>query len=142
MSVHMLNYLARHGYLIPIYGRTGKRGKTRYYSYRDLVIARMVQKMRDAGLELSRLKSGIAKLQHDANWVSRGKERALRMLATDGKSLFFIEENGSLRDLTQNCQLTFAFVLDVAAAKAEVQSAMTSEQLQEFSFKNRKLRYA
>ena len=89
MSVHMLNYLAREGYLIPAYEQSGRRGKTRYYSYRDLVIARLLQKLLDAGVELSRLKDGIKKLATHRSWSSLNPHKAFRMLATDGRNLFF-----------------------------------------------------
>jgi DNA-binding transcriptional MerR regulator len=142
MSVHMLNYLARHGYLVPTYARSNRRGKTRNYSYRDLVIARIVQRLLDSGLEISRLKGGITKLAQGGNWHSESPEKALRMLVTDGRSLFFFEGNGTLLDLTRQGQLTFAFVLDVAAAQAEVERNLTPEQLANFSLRNRSLRFA
>ena len=142
LSVHMLNYLSRQQYLVPTYLRTGRRGRTRYYSYRDLVIARIVQKLLAAGLELSRLKKGIRTMQGNQNWVSGGKEKALRMLATDGKSLFFPDENGSLLDLTQNGQFAFAFVLDVVAAQNDVQLKLSPEQLEGFTLAIHPLRFA
>jgi DNA-binding transcriptional MerR regulator len=138
----MLNYLARQGYLVPTYVRSGRRGKTRYYSYRDLVIARLVKKLLDAGLEISRLKEGITKLPQNSRWSSQAPERALRMLATDGSSLFFLGENDTLLDLTQQGQLTFAFVLDVAAAQAEVKQKLSAEQLANYRLTNRPLKYA
>jgi len=142
MSVHMLNYLAREGYLVPTYIRSGRRGKTRYYSYRDLVIARLVQKLLDAGLEISRLKRGIRRLRSHSRWCTENPERALRMLATDGASLFFPEESGTLIDLTRSGQLAFSFVLDVGAAQADVKKKLRGEQLANFSLNNRRLRYA
>jgi len=49
LSLPMLDYLSRMGYLRPSYGSgPGVRGKVRYYSYRDLVIARIVQRLREA----------------------------------------------------------------------------------------------
>jgi DNA-binding transcriptional MerR regulator len=138
MSTHMLNYLARHGYLVPAYFPSGRRGKTRYYSYRDLVIARIVQNLLDAGLELGRLKEGLRKLQRSEHW----SKMDLRPLATDGKSLFFPEDGDTLLDLTRHGQLTFAFVLDMSAARREVEQQMTEEQLARFSLKNRRIKFA
>jgi DNA-binding transcriptional MerR regulator len=142
MSVHMLNYLARRGYLVPNYDRSGKRGRTRYYSYRDLVIARIVQKLLDAGLEISRLKAGIKDLPTVAELSNDDVQNSFRLLATDGRSLFSIQRNGSLLDLTQQGQLTFAFVLDVAAAQAEVKKNLTPQQLAHFTLRNLPRRYA
>jgi hypothetical protein len=64
------------------------------------------------------------------------------MLATDGSSLFFLGENDTLLDLTQQGQLTFAFVLDVAAAQAEVKQKLSAEQLANYRLTNRPLKYA
>jgi DNA-binding transcriptional MerR regulator len=138
----MLNYLARHGYLVPNYGGSGPRGRTRYYSYRDLVVARVVQKLLDVGLEISRLKTGISSLSQHPAWSSDVPEKALRMLATDGHSLFFLEPAGTLIELTQQGQLAFAFVLDVAAAQAEVKKNLSAQQLAHFTLHNRARKYA
>jgi DNA-binding transcriptional MerR regulator len=137
LSTHMLYYLSRQGYLVPAYSKEG-RGNTRYYSYRDLVVARIVFKLLQSGLEISRLKDGIRKLSDDRLWRSSTKGQAIRMLATDGRNVFFPQENGTLVDLTQGGQLTFAFVLDIAAATAEVQSSLSPEELKRFTFKNQR----
>jgi DNA-binding transcriptional MerR regulator len=142
MSTHMLNYLARYGYLVPTYFRSGRRGKTRYYSYRDLVIARLVQKLLDAGLELSRLKDGLKKLPRDENWSDAGPQRNLRLLATDGKNLYFLQARDTLLDLTRHGQLAFAFVLDISAARQDVELQLTADQLAGFTFANRRIKYA
>jgi DNA-binding transcriptional MerR regulator len=138
----MLNYLAREGYLRPFYGRSGRRGAIRYYSFRDLVIARIVKKLLDAGLEIRRLKTGITKLQTIAGWAGEEGESQLRMLATDGRKLFFIEHGGTIRDLTNDGQLAFAFVLDVAKAHDEIRTQLTEDQLRYFTLTNKPLLYA
>ncbi|MEN2793662.1 MerR family transcriptional regulator [Sphingomonas oligophenolica] len=142
LSVHMLNYLARQGYLIPTYGGDGRRGRVRYYSFRDLVVARLVKRLLDGGLEISRLKNGISKLTHEPRWTAATPEKQLRMLATDGVSLFFVDSDGAIADLTRNGQLAFAFVLDVAVAQAEVRDRLTQDQLNHYSLRNLKLKRA
>jgi DNA-binding transcriptional MerR regulator len=143
LSVHMLNYLAREGYLVPSYIKSGRRGKTRYYSYRDLVIARIVQKLLSAGLEISRLKEGIEKLP---KYIDRsgleGATAPLGLLATDGRNVFFPNTDGTLLDLTQHGQLAFAFVMDASAAENDVKQNLTAEQRVNFDLKNRKIKYA
>lgn len=142
MSVHMLNYLARHGYLVPNYGRSGKRGKTRHYSYRDLVIARLVQRLLDAGLELRRLKDGLKKLSKSSHWTEAGFARNVQLLATDGRDLYFVQGRTNVLALTKNGQLAFAFVLDVSAVRRDVEQQLDAEQLQRFSLRNGRLLYA
>ena len=139
LSVHMLNYLARHAYLKPHYGSAG-RGRTRYYSYRDLVVGRIVARLLKAGLEIGRLKVGIAELAKRAEWTSDSPEADLRLLATDGTRLFFLDRDGSVRDLTKDGQLAFAFVLDVQAVRREVMSNLDYDQRQSFTLFNRRLR--
>ncbi|MBR0794001.1 MerR family transcriptional regulator [Bradyrhizobium jicamae] len=138
----MLNYLARQGYLVPTYFRSGRRGKTRYYSYRDLVIARLVQKLLDAGLELRRLKDGLKKLSRHGGWSENSSQKTLRLLATDGKNLYFLQARDTLLDLTRNGQLAFAFVLDISSARQDVERQLTADQLASFTFSNRRIKYA
>lgn len=142
MSLHMLNYLARQGYLVPHYFRSGRRGRTRYYSYRDLVIARLVQKLLDAGLELKRLKDGLKRLSTHRHWSDSDSRRTMMLLTTDGRNLFFVQGQSSVLDLTNNGQLAFAFVLDVSAAKKEVENRLTADQLGAFDLSNRRIRFA
>ena len=65
LSIHMIDYLARDNYLNPTYAKGRVRGKVRYYSYRDLVVARIIQKLRESGIELRRLKKSIQLLIKD-----------------------------------------------------------------------------
>src|SRR5947209_6423673 len=104
LSIHMINYLAREGYLRPAYDQGHVRGRTRYYSYRDLVVARIVQRLREVGLELKRLKPAIKVLSSNETWLAAGKERAISLLATDGKTLFYPDEKGALVELTRGGQ--------------------------------------
>ncbi len=146
MSVHMLNYLAREGYLLPTYPQSRRRkparGRPRYYSYRDLVIAKIVQRLLDGGLELSRLKEGIRKLGRHPAWQASNQQKTLRSLATDGHNLYLMDDQGRLTDITRQGQLAFLFVLDVASVQDEVRRKMDKEQLGSFSLVNRPIRFA
>lgn len=146
MSVHMLNYLAREGYLLPTYPQSRRRkpvrGKLRYYSYRDLVIAKIVQRLLDGGLELSRLKEGIRKLGRNPAWQAPNQPKTVRSLATDGQNLYLLDDQGRLTDLTRQGQLAFFFVLDVASAQDDVRRKMDKEQLESFTLENRPIRFA
>src|SRR5215472_17194819 len=65
LSVPMVDYLSREGYLRPTYGLERVRGRVRFYSYRDLMVARIVQRLRERGIELRRLKQSIQRLSED-----------------------------------------------------------------------------
>ena len=142
MSYHMLNYLSREGYLVPHYGKTGQRGRTRYYSYRDLVIARLVQRLLDCGLEIKRLKKDLKKLSRHPHWSEGRSSKELGLLATDGRRLFFVEGDNKVLDLTGNGQMAFAFVLDVVAARNDVEASLTLDQKRDFDLINRPIKYA
>ena len=106
------------------------------------MIAPIVQRLLDSGLEISRLKGGSRNSRRAETGIPKVPKKRFDMLVTDGRSLFFFEGNGTLLDLTRQGQLTFAFVLDVAAAQAEVERNLTPEQLANFSLRNRSLRFA
>lgn len=139
----MVDYLAREGYLRPTYQDERARGKIRFYSYRDLLIARLVERLRQRGLELKRLKSSIQLLSKDETWFPKGN-RSFELLSTDGKKLYYHDRKGSLVELTPGHQRAFAFVLDVAEAQREVKKLITrvaSRKLTEYTIENRPLIY-
>lgn len=130
----MVNYLAQSGFLEASY-RPGssKRGSTRYYSYRDLMVARVLSRLTAAGVELKRLKVALSDLQRSDLW-ERLKDRALPLLVTDGSSIFLEEPDGSVRDLTAKGQLTFSFVLDLARTESELRASMDEERRGNFTY--------
>src|SRR5947209_17763792 len=75
----MLNYLIRNEYLKPSYRedhdlperqKRRPRGNTRYCSYRDLIIAKTIQRLLDAGVQLIRLKEALYDLRADKHWLT------------------------------------------------------------------------
>ena len=86
----MIDYLRQQNFLRPAYeGGKGTRGKIRYYSYRDLVIARLVQRLRETGVQLGRLKTAIRALNDHPDWVAQGDPvEKIRWLLSDGKRMF------------------------------------------------------
>jgi DNA-binding transcriptional MerR regulator len=136
LSLHTVNYLAREGYLRPTYAKGTVRGRVRYYSYRDLVVARIIQKLTATGLELKRLKRAIKLLSHDATWENTGQ---LHLLATDGSHVFYHLKNGSLLELKPNLQQSFAFVLDVTRTSAETKRLVDDKRRRRFALENHPL---
>jgi len=140
LSRYMVDYLARDGYLEPHYADGRVRGRVRYYSYRDLIIVRIIQKLLKTGLELKRLKQALQLLRKDAAWVSRDA-RSMELLATDGSQIYFPHRNGSLVELTPARQQTFAFVLDIAKTQDDVRSRMGARKRDLYSLENRDLQF-
>lgn len=135
LSMHMLNYLARHRYLVPHYVGSG-RGSRRHYSYRDLLVARIIARLLSAGVEISRLKSALRELGRRSGWL---KVEQLGLLVTDGRHVYQMGADGTLSDLTSGGQLTFAFVLDLEHIRGEVVSAMDDDRRDNFAADNRRL---
>lgn len=137
LSLHTINYLAREGYLRPTYAKGAVRGRVRYYSYRDLVVARIIKKLTATGLELKRLKRAIKLLSDDVTWQNT---EGLHLLATDGHQVFYRLKNGSLLDLKPKLQQSFAFVLDVTKTQAETKRLITDpKRRRRFALENHPL---
>jgi DNA-binding transcriptional MerR regulator len=141
ISVHMINYLCRAGYLEPFYGQ-GTRGKVRFYSYRDLVIAQIVQRLRQTGVELARLKDAMQTLREDHAWIRTGKSRQpIQWLVTDGKKVLLKHEDGFLDELRPGGQRSFAFVVTLQSMQDEVRARIKPRKRKYFDIQNRELRY-
>jgi DNA-binding transcriptional MerR regulator len=143
ISVHMVNYLCRSGYLRPFYGQ-GIRGKVRFYSYRDLVIAQIVQRLRQTGVELARLKRALETLRQDHAWLKKDgpqKSRPIQWLVTDGKVVLLKNEDGFLDELRPGGQRSFAFVVTLQSIQNEVRSKIEPLKRKYFDIQNQALRY-
>jgi len=145
ITVHMLNYLARAGYVEPFYGH-GVRGRVRFYSYRDLVIAQIVQRLRDTGVKLARLKAAMELLHEDHAWIKSDRKqdpKPVKWLVSDGKEVWFKHEDGFLDELKPGGQRAFAFVVTLSTMQADVCSRIKDPvRLANFNIRNRRLRYA
>jgi DNA-binding transcriptional MerR regulator len=145
ISLPMIDYLERHGYMAPAYrgtqlsdASTKTRGKVRYYSYRDLVLARLIQKIRETGVQLARLKATIQFLRTEAAWKAgvnpdRAAE-ALKWIVFDGKDLLLRNSDDQFLDeLRVNGQRSFAFFFDIEATTKEVKDKITDRRIQNFT---------
>src|SRR4030095_7851734 len=104
--------------LHPTYRSQSIRGKVRYYSFRDLLIARVIQRLARMGVELKRLKKALRLLRNDASWSVEDIDN-VEWLTTDGKRIYFHRPNGTLLDVTTN-QHAFAFMLNVRETAEEL----------------------
>jgi DNA-binding transcriptional MerR regulator len=144
LSLPMIDYLLREDLLRPSYGsETGRRGKVRYYSYRDLVVARLIQRLREGGVQLGRLKSAVQTLCRDAPWVAReDPSECLNWLITDGTEVFLRNHDGFLDTLAGSGQRAFAFVINLNWLEAEVRDLVPADQRPHFDIENRSLIFA
>ena len=142
ISLHMLDYLCRHGYLRPAYARGARtRGKVRYFSYRDLVIASVVQSLRNTGVRLGRLKSAIKYLRYDHAWFPSRARRSkpIQWLVTDGKEVLLKNEDGFLDELRPGGQRAFAFIVSLDGMQEVVKKRIEAKKLPYFAIENRPL---
>jgi DNA-binding transcriptional MerR regulator len=140
LSVHMIDYLARENYLQPSYGIGRLRGKVRYYSYRDLVIAKIIQEFRECGIELRRIKEAIQELRDDRSWFPKDG-RSFDVIRTDGTRLYFHDEDEQLTELTSGRQRAFAFIINVRKTKKEIQEKIGVAKRRRFTMENRPLKF-
>jgi len=139
LSRPMLDYLRRMDFIRPAYGsEERRRGKVRYYSYRDLVAARLVQRLRDAGVELHKLKTALEQLQSDETWADQTEPaQSLYWLVTDGVEVFVEREGGLLERMTSDRQGVFSFVVNVGQLAAEVRLRVPEAKRADFTMENR-----
>jgi DNA-binding transcriptional MerR regulator len=139
ISLPMLDYLSRMDYLQPYYVEPGVRGKVRYYSYRDLVVARTIQRLRETGVELARLKEAIQQLARDETWFPENPPNGatvLRWLVTDGKRVMLENDDGFLDELRPNGQRAFAFIINLQNMQGEIKSRIPRGKRRLFSMEN------
>ena len=144
LSLPMIDYLLREDLLRPSYGDgTGARGKVRYYSYRDLVVARLIQRLREAGVQLGKLKAAVQTLCRDAPWATNeDPSTRLHWLITDGNEVFLRNQDGFLDTLAGSGQRAFAFVINLNQLETEVRSLIPTAQQAHFDIANRSLIFA
>lgn len=138
----MLNFLIRNDYLRPTYRedhdlpsrqKRRARGNTRYCSYRDLMIAKTIQRLIDAGVQLTRVKEALVELRADKHWLvtSTGipTERAIAWLITDGKQVYLQDQEGFLELLRKGRQRAFSFIVDMSSVRSDVKKAIRSSRV-------------
>jgi DNA-binding transcriptional MerR regulator len=143
LSGPMIDYLAREGFLEPTYGNPDRtRGKVRYYSYRDLVVARLIQRLRETGVELRRLKEGVQKLVSHPDWVQLppDADAQVRWLISDGREVFIRNQDGFLDEVRKG-QRAFAFIANLDQVIGEVKRKVPRNKRKRWSIDNHDLVY-
>jgi DNA-binding transcriptional MerR regulator len=144
LSVPMIDYLKRHGFLQPAYSSADNpRGRVRYYSYRNLLVARMIQCFRDTGVQLARLKSAAQRLSDDSFWADgEAPVSGLNWVVSDGSGVGFRNREQLHEDLLGSRQQTFAFVLNVGELLRDIRSNIPGEKQALFSMAVHDLQFA
>lgn len=115
----MLDYLCRSDVLVPSVSGCPGRGRPRKYSFGDLVILRVLSKLLERGVAVSRIKRALQQLRTSNTEITRGSLPG-RYLVTDGQSVFFANRNGVIENLNAGGQFAFAFVVEVKHVRDDV----------------------
>lgn len=125
----MIHYLTQQGYLKEVcredadLGREEKRrtrGNAKFYSFRGLVIAKTIERLLAAGVQLSHLKKALENLRKDQHWVSDGADLPITWLVTDGTKVFLRDDQGYVDLMRRGGQRSFAFVVEVGCIRADL----------------------
>lgn len=124
ISVHMITYLGRFDILSPT---VRGRGRTRLYTFNDVLFLKVIADLLARGIEVKRLKQSLQRVRSECEtWIDIRKTPH-RYLVTDGTELF-IRNRGHLESKTKNGQLAFAFVLDLASTHRLVSQSWPNQQ--------------
>jgi DNA-binding transcriptional MerR regulator len=144
LSKPMVDYLKRHAFLLPSYASPDNpRGRVRFYSYRDLVIARLIQRLREAGVQLGRLKAAVEPISKDSFWPDgTAPVKGLNWVVSDGRTCDLRDKDGFLEEFVGKSQRPFAFVVNVTELVNEVRSRVPNEKRARFTMINPELEFA
>ncbi|MDR1449377.1 MAG: MerR family transcriptional regulator [Propionibacteriaceae bacterium] len=106
ITYRQLDYWARTGLVVPeIRDATGS-GTQRLYSFRDLLLLRVVKRLLDAGISLQQIRAAVDHLR------DRGVENLSEVtLLSDGSSIFECTSDNEVLDLLKGSQAMFAIPL-------------------------------
>jgi DNA-binding transcriptional MerR regulator len=121
ISYRQLDYWARTGLVTPSISKAKGSGSQRLYSFEDIVRLRVVKRLLDTGVTLERIRSALEELGR------QGRVLSDVTLASDGRTVYAIDDDRQLLDLLQRGQGVFAIALEplVVELRGEV-SALPS----------------
>lgn len=106
ISYRQLDYWARTGLVNPSLRRAEGSGTQRLYAFEDIVRFRVVKRLLDAGVNLERIRVALEEL------AAQGRSLSEVTLASDGSTVYAIDDDRQLLDLLRRGQGVFAIALD------------------------------
>jgi DNA-binding transcriptional MerR regulator len=106
ISYRQLDYWARTGLVPPTIRRAEGSGSQRLYAFEDIVRLRVVRRLLDAGVTLERIRVALDEL------AAQGRTLADVTLASDGRTVYAIDDDRQLLDLLRRGQGVFAIALE------------------------------
>ncbi|MDR2620520.1 MAG: MerR family transcriptional regulator [Propionibacteriaceae bacterium] len=140
VSYRQLDYWARTGLVLPELNAATGSGSQRLYSFRDLVLLRLVKRLLDTGISLQQIRVAMNYLRtrgvHDLSAIT---------LLSDGTSVFEARGDDEVLDILKGGQGVFAVTLgsivrDVEGSIAQLPLVAAAQPLDELAL--RRLRRA
>jgi DNA-binding transcriptional MerR regulator len=118
ISYRQLDYWARTGLVVPSIRDASGSGTQRLYSFRDLVVLKVVKRLLDAGVSLQNIRKAIEALR------SRGVEDLAGItLISDGTTVYECRSPEEVVDLLQGGQGVFGIA--IGGAFKEIQGSLS-----------------
>ncbi len=106
ITYRQLDYWARTGLVMPEIRSAGGSGTQRLYSFRDILLLKVVKRLLDAGISLQQIRTAIDHLR------ARGVQDLTQVtLMSDGVSVYECISNEEIIDLVRGGQGVFAIAL-------------------------------
>ena len=117
ISYRQLDYWARTGLVVPSIRDASGSGTQRLYSFRDMVVLKVVKRLLDAGVSLQNIRKAIEALR------SRGAEDLAQItLISDGTTVYECRSPEEVVDLLQGGQGVFGIA--ISGAFKEIQGSL------------------
>ncbi|WP_308045490.1 MerR family transcriptional regulator [Nocardioides lacusdianchii] len=126
ITYRQLDYWARTGLVEPSVRGAAGSGSQRLYSFRDILILKVVKRLLDAGISLQQIRTATAHLRE------RGTDDLTRVtLMSDGASVYECTSNDEVIDLLQGGQGVFGIAIggvwrEIEGTLAELPSERTA----------------
>jgi DNA-binding transcriptional MerR regulator len=123
LSLVMVNHLCRHKMVMSTGSTKRGRGRARQYTYTDVLLLRVIQKLLTQGISVLRLKKCLTALQRNEGHVGLLTKK---FVATNGVHIYF--GNGEILEQLGSGQMAFAFVIELKALRDEVARLMQTRK--------------
>jgi DNA-binding transcriptional MerR regulator len=126
ITYRQLDYWARTGLVDPTVRGASGSGSQRLYSFRDILLLKVVKRLLDAGISLQQIRTAVQHLRE------RGTDDLTRVtLMSDGASVYECTSNDEVIDLLQGGQGVFGIAIggvwrEIEGTLAELPSERTS----------------
>ena len=119
ITYRQLDYWARTGLVVPEIRAAGGSGTQRLYSFRDILMLKVVKRLLDAGISLQQIRLAIEHLRE------RGIDDLTELtLVSDGFSVYEVTSANELYDLTRGGQ--GMFMISVSSVWRELEGTLAA----------------